>query len=51
MILDTLPEVESLSDEKKLILTQELLDELHAPEVSPEQDEAVLEVLNARFEA
>ncbi|MGB0580624.1 MAG: addiction module protein [Limisphaerales bacterium] len=51
MVLETLPEVKSLSAEQKLILTQELLDELHAPAMSPEQDQAILEVLDARFEA
>jgi len=51
MILETLPEVKSLSDEHKLLLAQELLDELHAPAVSPEQDQAILEVLDARYEA
>ena len=46
-----IPAVKALSDEQKSILTQELLDELNAPQVSGECESAVLEVLNARYEA
>jgi putative addiction module component (TIGR02574 family) len=51
MVLDTLPAVKALSDEQKSILTQELLDELNAPQVSDECELALLEMLNARYEA
>ncbi len=51
MILDRLPEVQALSREEKAVLTQELLDDLNAPTISGEQESAILEVLNARFEA
>lgn len=51
IILETLPEVRSLSAEEKMVLTQELLDELHAPVASEKRDQAILEVLDARYEA
>jgi len=50
MILENLPEVQSLTAEEKSILTQELLDELNAPEIRAEQEGAILELLNARYE-
>ena len=45
MILETLPEVQALSEKEKSLLAQELMDVLHAPCTTPEQDEAILEVL------
>lgn len=51
MILERFPDVQSLSTEEKQILAEELLDDLNAPVVTSEQDEAILEVLNARFAA
>lgn len=50
MILETLPNVQSLSADEKAILAQELLDELNAPAVSVDQEAAILDVLNRRFE-
>lgn len=51
MILETLPEVQALSEKEKSLLAQELMDELHAPCTTPEQDEAILEVLEQRMAA
>ena len=51
MILETLPEVQALTHEEKMILTLELLEELNAPPASSDQEAAILEVLNARHEA
>ena len=51
MILERFPDVQSLSTEEKQILAEELLDDLNAPILTPGQDEAILEVLNARFAA
>ncbi len=51
MILDTLPEVQSLSMDEKTVLANELLDELNAPPVCASQEGAILDVLNERYEA
>ena len=51
VILERFPDVQSLSTEEKQILAEELLDDLNAPILTPGQDEAILEVLNARFAA
>lgn len=51
MIIETLPDVQTLSKSDKEVLARELLDELNAPETSPAQDSAMLELLNQRYEA
>lgn len=51
MILDQIPEIQALSREKKEILAQELLDDLNAPKLSPDQEAAMLDVLNSRYNA
>lgn len=51
MIIETLPDVQTLSKSDKEVLARELLDELNAPETSPSQDAAMLELLNQRYEA
>jgi len=51
MILETLPDVQLLSEDEKAVLAEELLDELNAPKLLPDQERAILDVLNERFEA
>lgn len=51
MVLETLPEVQSLSRSDKEALASELLDELHAPETTDSQDAALLELLDQRYQA
>lgn len=51
MILDHLEEVQSLSPGEKAILAGELLDELNAPALTAAQDQALLSVLNERYES
>lgn len=38
-------------ENEKSLLAQELMDQLHAPCTTPEQDEAILEVLEQRMVA
>ncbi len=44
MVIDRLPDVRALSREEKEILTQELFDELNAPETSSDRSAAILDV-------
>ena len=51
MIIETLPDIQNLTKSEKEVLARELLDELNAPETSPDQDAAILDLLNQRYEA
>jgi putative addiction module component (TIGR02574 family) len=49
MILDTLPEVQSLSAQDKWLLAEELWDEL-IPDVNESRDAAIEKLIDARME-
>jgi putative addiction module component (TIGR02574 family) len=51
MILETLPDVQKLTADEKIILAEELLDDLNAPNLSGSQEMAILQVLNERLDA
>lgn len=50
MILEQFPDLQSLTRQDKEVLTQELLDDLNAPDLDAGQDAAILDLLTSRYE-